>query len=154
MCSRVSGRLCPVASLHHYIKNKAVIDRRLRPFVATSLPLHFFLIFFCLVTHVSLLCLCVKGGQHWWANAFTGSLPLYYLLLIFYFVMYLANKFLSLSLFRVAIYAGTLRANMMSWIFNTRPLWPSRPRPRRPKCRPVSESPLARNGYSYAPFTA
>ena len=36
-----------------------------------------FLNFFCLLTHVSLLCLCVKGGQHWWANAFSGSLPLY-----------------------------------------------------------------------------
>ena len=30
----------------------------------------------------------------------------------------------------------------------------SRPRPRRPKSRPVSVSPFARNGYSYAPFVA
>ena len=38
----------------------------------------FLLIFFCHIMHVSLLCLCVKGGQHWWGNAFSGSLPLYY----------------------------------------------------------------------------
>ena len=38
--------------------------------------------------------------------------------------------------------------------YSTRSLRPSRPRPRRPKSRPVSVSPLARNGYSYAPFIA
>jgi len=52
--------------------------------------------------------------------------------------------------FRVAIYAGTLCANMMSWIFNTPTAAHSRPRPRRPK----SVSTLPRNGYSYTPFIA
>jgi len=36
----------------------------------------------------------------------------------------------------------------------TRPLRPGRTRPRRPKSRPVSVSPLARNEYTYAPFIA
>jgi len=47
-----------------------------------------------------------------------------------------------------------IRRDIMCHEYSTRPLRPSRPRPRRPKSRPVSVSPLARNGYSYAPFTA
>ena len=38
--------------------------------------------------------------------------------------------------------------------YSTRPLQPSRPRPWFPKRRPMSVSPLACNGYSYAPFIA
>ena len=38
--------------------------------------------------------------------------------------------------------------------YSTRPLQPSRPRPRHPKSTPVSVSPLARNWYSYASFIA
>jgi len=48
-----------------------------------------------------MLCLSVKGGQHWWANAFSGSLPLYYFLLsIFCFVVsqdLVASVFVSIS---------------------------------------------------------
>jgi len=46
-----------------------------------ALPLLFFFVFFHNFFCLSLLCLCVKCGQHWWANAFSGSLPLHY----FYF---------------------------------------------------------------------
>ena len=62
---------------------------------------------------------------------------------------------LSTRQFPVAIYmyAGTSRVQTRCHEYSTRPLRPSRPRPRRRlNSRPVS--PLACNGYSYSPFIA
>ena len=51
------------------------------------------------------------------------------------------------------MYAGTSRVQTRCHEYSTRPLRPSRPRPRRRlNSRPVS--PLACNGYSYSPFIA
>ena len=60
---------------------------------------------------------------------------------------------LSTHHFQVAIYAGTLCANMMSWTFNM-PTVASKSRPLCLTSRPISVSPLVHNGYFYAPFIA
>jgi len=47
---------------------------------------------------LDLLCLSVKGGQHWWANAFSGSLPLYYFYCQFFVLLCTWQINVSLSL--------------------------------------------------------
>ena len=91
------------------------------PVISCYITLHCFN-FVCIVMCLPMFTVViVKGGQHWWALAFSGSLPLYFYECLCIVLFYLANKVSSSSCV-VWLVAMLRRLRVATWLSRRTPV--------------------------------